>query len=50
MNLICHEDVDLNVMGPADFFYLTPFVPPLHFMERGIGGEVLRMSTQFEKA
>jgi len=25
-------------------FYLSPFVPPLHFMERGIGGEVFKMS------
>jgi len=25
------------------FFYLSPFVPPLHFMERGIGGEVFKM-------
>jgi len=28
---------------PQAFFYLSPFVPPLHKMERGIGGEVFKM-------
>jgi len=37
--------VDASAYGCAknqncDYFYLSPFIPPLHFMERGIGGEV----------
>jgi hypothetical protein len=34
---------------PQAFFYLSPFVPPLHFMERGIGGEVFEMSVSLSR-
>jgi hypothetical protein len=34
----------INISYKATHFFTSPpFVPPLHFMERGIGGEVPKM-------